>query len=72
MLWSPSEVPKCVPGTSLSSETRGQGYTVGYVPERPGAHSQGETADELKKNLAEVISMLLEGGERAACRSGAR
>ena len=39
------------------------GLYVGYVPGWPGAHSQGETVDELKRNLAEVISMLLEDGE---------
>ena len=33
---------------------------VGYVPSFPGAHSQGETLDELKDNLREVIEMLLE------------
>lgn len=33
---------------------------VGYVPGFPGAHSQGETLDELKENLQEVIEMLLE------------
>jgi predicted RNase H-like HicB family nuclease len=36
---------------------------VGYVPGFPGAHSQGETVDELADNLAEVIGMLLEDGE---------
>jgi predicted RNase H-like HicB family nuclease len=36
---------------------------VGYVPGFPGAHSQGETLDELKENLREVIAMLLEDGE---------
>ena len=36
---------------------------VGYVPGFPGAHSQGETLEELNHNLAEVISMLLEDGE---------
>ena len=36
---------------------------VGYVPGFPGAHSQGETLDELSENLAEVVSMLLEDGE---------
>ncbi len=36
---------------------------VGYVPGFPGAHSQGETLDELKDNLREVIEMLLEDGE---------
>jgi len=35
---------------------------VGYVPGFPGAHSQGETLDELNKNLKEVIGMLLEDG----------
>ena len=33
---------------------------VGYVPGFPGAHSQGETLDELQENLCEVIEMLLE------------
>lgn len=33
---------------------------VGYVPGFSGAHSQGETLDELKENLQEVIEMLLE------------
>ena len=33
---------------------------VGYVPGFPGAHSQGETIDELQVNLQEVIEMLLE------------
>ena len=36
---------------------------VGYVPGFPGAHSQGETVDELTVNLKEVIEMLLEEGE---------
>ena len=41
------------------------GLFVGYVPGFPGAHSQGETLDELHRNLAEVIEMLLEDGEPA-------
>ncbi len=36
---------------------------VGYVPGFPGAHSQGESLDELQANLQEVISMLLDDGE---------
>lgn len=36
------------------------GLFVGYVPGWPGAHSQGETIDELRANLREVIDMLLE------------
>ncbi len=39
------------------------GLFVGYVPGFPGAHSQGETLDELQHNLAEVIGMLLDDGE---------
>ncbi len=39
------------------------GLFVGYVPGFPGAHSQGETSDELNENLREVIGMLLEDGE---------
>lgn len=39
------------------------GFLVGYVPGWPGAHSQGESLDELETNLQEVVSMLLEDGE---------
>lgn len=38
------------------------GLYVGYVPGFPGAHSQGETLDELRQNLQEVVEMLLEDG----------
>ena len=38
------------------------GLLVGYVAGFPGAHSQGETLDELHENLTEVIGMLLEDG----------
>ncbi|MBW1759829.1 MAG: type II toxin-antitoxin system HicB family antitoxin [Deltaproteobacteria bacterium] len=38
------------------------GLCVGFVPSFPGAHTQGETLDELNKNLKEVIEMLLEDG----------
>jgi predicted RNase H-like HicB family nuclease len=39
------------------------GLYVGYVPGFAGAHSQGTSLDELRKNLEEVIAMLLEDGE---------
>lgn len=39
------------------------GLFVGYVPGFPGAHSQGQTLDELNANLHEVVTMLLEDGE---------
>lgn len=35
---------------------------VGYIAGGPGAHSQGETLDELQHNLKEVVAMLLEDG----------
>lgn len=41
------------------------GLFVGYVPGFSGAHSQGETLEELASNLREVIDMLLEDGEPA-------
>jgi predicted RNase H-like HicB family nuclease len=39
------------------------GLSIGYIPGFPGAHSQGETLDELNRNLCEVVEMLLEDGE---------
>ena len=39
------------------------GLYVGYVPGFPGAHTQGESLDELQENLQEVVAMLLEDGE---------
>lgn len=39
------------------------GLYIGYVPGMAGAHSQGETIDELKQNLKEAISLCIEEGE---------
>jgi Uncharacterized conserved protein len=39
------------------------GLYAGFIPGFAGAHSQGETLDELHENLKEVIAMLLEDGE---------
>ena len=39
------------------------GLFIGFVPGFPGAHTQGESLDELRNNLREVISMLIEDGE---------
>jgi len=33
---------------------------VGIVPGIPGAHSQGETLDELNENLREVLALCVE------------
>ena len=49
--------------TAIIEKCSDTGLYVGYVPNFPGAHSQGETLDELQRNLQEVIEMLLEDGE---------
>ena len=49
--------------TAVIEKCKETGLFVGYVPGFPGAHSQGETLDELNKNLKEVIEMLLEDGQ---------
>ncbi|MDW7709472.1 MAG: type II toxin-antitoxin system HicB family antitoxin [Deferrisomatales bacterium] len=49
--------------TAVVEKCSDTGLYVGYVPGFPGAHSQGETMDELGENLKEVIEMLLEEGE---------
>ncbi len=51
--------------TAIIERCPDTGLYVGYVPGLPGAHSQGETIDELNANLAEVIEMLLQDGEPA-------
>ena len=49
--------------TAVVEKCAETGLFVGYVPGFPGAHSQGETLDELNENLKEVVEMLLEDGE---------
>ncbi|MCK6433155.1 MAG: type II toxin-antitoxin system HicB family antitoxin [Aquabacterium sp.] len=38
------------------------GLLVGSVPGIPGAHTQGETIEEVRANLAEVIELLRDEG----------
>lgn len=49
--------------TAVIERCSDTGLYVGYVPGFPGAHSQGESLDELQTNLHEVITMLLEDGD---------
>jgi predicted RNase H-like HicB family nuclease len=49
--------------TAVIERDSDTGLLVGHVPGLPGAHSQGQTLDELTRNLREVIEMLLEDGE---------
>lgn len=48
--------------TAVVERDADTGLFVGWVPGFPGAHSQGETLDELRANLREVVEMLLEDG----------
>ena len=38
------------------------GLLVGSVPGVPGAHTQGETVEEVRQNLLEVIALLRDEG----------
>ena len=49
--------------TAVIERDADTGLYVGWVPGFAGAHSQGETLDELRANLQEVVQMLLEGGD---------
>jgi predicted RNase H-like HicB family nuclease len=51
--------------TAIVERDADTGLYVGYVPGFPGAHSQGETLDELHQNLQEVVEMLLEDNPAA-------
>jgi predicted RNase H-like HicB family nuclease len=49
--------------TAVVEKCKSTGLYIGYIPGLPGAHTQGETLDELNNNLREVVEMLLEDGE---------
>jgi predicted RNase H-like HicB family nuclease len=49
--------------TAVVEKCNDTGVYVGFIPGFPGAHSQGETLDELNANLHEVVQMLLEDGD---------
>jgi len=49
--------------TAVVERCNETGLFVGYIPGFPGAHSQGESLDELNANLKTVVEMLLEDGE---------
>ena len=60
MRWS-GDAHLCRHGGTL----HGLGLFVGHVPGFPGAHSQGETLEELNGNPREVIAMILDEGAPA-------
>jgi len=49
--------------TAIVERCTETGLFTGFIPGFQGAHTQGETLDELHQNLQEVIEMLLEDGE---------
>ena len=49
--------------TAIIERCPDTGLFVGFIPGFPGAHTQGETLDELHQNLREVVEMLIEDGE---------
>ncbi|HET7025300.1 MAG TPA: type II toxin-antitoxin system HicB family antitoxin [Gemmatimonadales bacterium] len=49
--------------TAVIERDSDTGVYVGYIPGWRGAHTQGESLDELRHNLREVIELLLEDGE---------
>jgi len=49
--------------TAIVERCTETGLFVGFIPGFQGAHTQGETLDELHQNLLEMVEMLLEDGE---------
>lgn len=49
--------------TAIIEKCPDTGLLVGYIPGLRGANSQGETLDELNRNLKEVVGLILEDGE---------
>ncbi len=49
--------------TAVVERCHDTGLYAGHVPGFPGAHSQGETLDALRRNLEETAAMFVEDGE---------
>jgi len=52
-------------------EKRGKWY-VAYVEEIPGANTQGRTLAEARRNLKEVLAMVIEANRELAARERTR
>jgi predicted RNase H-like HicB family nuclease len=48
--------------TAVIEKCPDTGLFVGYIPGLSGAHSHGETLNELNHNLKEVVELILEDG----------
>jgi predicted RNase H-like HicB family nuclease len=49
--------------TAVIEKCPDTGLYVGYIPGLRGGHAQGESLDELSRNLKVVVEMILEDGE---------
>ncbi len=45
---------------AIIEKDKASGTYIGYIPELRGAHTQGDTLQELRENLKEVIELVLE------------
>ena len=41
-------------------------WWIGYVPELPGANTQGATLEEARENMSEAIAMVLQANRELA------
>ena len=48
--------------TAIIEQDKETGFFVGYIPTVEGAHSQGETIEELRENLKEVLELIADDG----------
>lgn len=48
--------------TAVIERDKATGLLVGSIPGIPGAHTQGETVEEVRSNLEEVLALLQEQG----------
>ena len=46
--------------TAIIEKDTATGLYVAHVPDLPGAHTQGETLEEIQQNLREVVELVLE------------
>jgi len=54
-----------MPELTAVFEKVAEGY-IGFVPELPGANTQGATLDEARANLAEAVQLVLEANRALA------
>ena len=58
--------------TAIIEKCADTGFYVAHIPDFPGAHTQGETLDEVNTNLREVLEMLLKCSWKTVIRNSIR